>query len=347
MVCLERGTFDVLLLDLSLPDCNGSETFLRARQKAPHIPIVILTGVDDENIGLDAIRHDAQDYLVKGYTDGRLIVRTLRYAIERKQMEDALKSLQLELEARVCERTAELAQVNEALQREMAQRVHAETQQIIAVMEERTRIAREIHDTIAQGLAGIAIQLETADFCLDLDKEKTRLRIRKAGDLARNSLAEARIAVWALRPPTLELGNLVPAIADLIGRLPHEASVTIDLTRRGTPYPLPSEMAHGLLRVCQEGLNNAIKHAQAQHIHVRLRFTAHQVGVCVADDGIGFDQTTPASQPGFGLHIMKERVARLSGKLTLTSRPGHGTHIDVRIPCVSGTRGETCHGHTD
>jgi signal transduction histidine kinase len=344
--CLAQASFDVLLLDLSLPDSSGAETYQRARTMAPHLPIIVLTGDNNEEIGLEAVRFGIQDYLVKGYADGQRVARAIRYAIERKQMEDALKQLQAELEERVRERTAELAQANEALQREMTERIRAETRQLTAVMEERTRIAREIHDTIAQGLAGIVIQLETADCCLDRDLATARMRMRKACELARENLTEARHSVWALRPHVLEEGNLVSAIETLIARLPHEASVAIDFTHQGLLYPLPSEMAHDLLRLCQEGVNNALKHAQARQITVTLSYTAHQVALCVADDGQGFDPAHLPARRGFGLRIMEERVARLEGQLTLTSRPGQGTRMEVHTPWQPYMQGDTSHDGT-
>ena len=127
------SAFDVLLLDLSLPDSTGRDTFVRARAEAPHLPIVVLTGQADEAVGLEAVRHGIQDYLIKGQAYGRQTARAIRYAIERKQAETALKqaeaSLQRErdqLEVRVRERTAELSEANRALQAEIAQRERAE-----------------------------------------------------------------------------------------------------------------------------------------------------------------------------------------------------------------------------
>jgi len=181
---------------------------------------------------------------------------------------------------------------------------------------------------------------------LDHDSAAARMRIQKACELARDSLTEARHSVWALRPHLLEEGNLVTAIAELIERLPHEASVAIDFTHQGILYPLPSEMAHELLRLCQEGVNNALKHAQARQISITLSFTAHQVALCVADDGQGFDATSPPSRPGFGLRIMEERVARLGGQLSLTSHPGQGTRMEVQTPWHPETQGDISHDGT-
>jgi signal transduction histidine kinase len=329
---LRQEDFDALLLDLSLPDSTGAETFHRARSAAPHLPIVVLTGDDNEEIGLEAVRFGIQDYLIKGRTDGHQVARAIRYAIERKQMEDDLKQLYADLEVRVRERTAELARANEALEREMTERILAEAQQLTAVLEERTRIAREIHDTIAQGLAGIVIQLETADYCLDLDPKTARMWIRKACGLARDTLTEARHSVWALRPHSLEEGNLVTAIAALIGRLSHEASVAIDFTHQGILCPLPPDVEHDLLRLCQEAINNALKHANARQIRATLVFTPEQVELHVEDDGQGFDPSQRTQGNSFGLRIMEERVTHLGGQLAITSNSEQGTRVVVRIP---------------
>ena len=122
--CLRQQEFEVLLLDLSLPDVTGRNTFLRARTEAPHLPIVVLTGETNEALGLEAVRHGIQDYLIKGQTYGRHTVRAIRYTIERKQVEEALQNTEAalrkseqqlrewnaDLELRVAERTASLAE---------------------------------------------------------------------------------------------------------------------------------------------------------------------------------------------------------------------------------------------
>ena len=125
---LEHGGFDVILLDLSLPDAKGLETLRRTRQKAPGLAIVVLSGLHDDAMALRAVQSGAQDYLVKGEVDGRQITRAIRYAIERQQSEESLRRAREELEARVRERTAELEQVNQALVNKVAEQGEAELQ---------------------------------------------------------------------------------------------------------------------------------------------------------------------------------------------------------------------------
>lgn len=324
--------FNAMLLDLSLPDSSGVETFHRAREAAPQLPIIVLTSNNNEETALEAVRYGIQDYLVKGRNDGHQVTRAILYAIERKQMENTLQQLRSDLETRVLERTTELAQANIALQLEMSERIRAESQQLTAVLEERARIAREIHDTIAQGLTGIVIQLETAEYCLDQDPTTALKWIKKACDLARGTLAEARHSVWALRPHAQDDSNLVTAIEALIGRLSHEESVNIKYTHSGILAPLSSGMEHDLLRLCQEAITNSLKHANAHQIDVTMFFTSEYVELRVQDDGQGFDTLQHVRSNSFGLRIMEERVAHMDGTLAITSETGKGTCVAVRVP---------------
>jgi signal transduction histidine kinase len=163
---LRRAEFDVVLLDLSLPDSEKSDTLLRARAGAPDIPIVVMTGVDDEVFALNALRNGIQDYLVKGHASPRQTSRAIRYAIERKRMETELQRERELLEARVRERTAELSASNRDLQAEIIRRQQAEKakSQVMRRLKdaeetERARISRDLHDRLGQGLTALKLEL--------------------------------------------------------------------------------------------------------------------------------------------------------------------------------------------
>jgi signal transduction histidine kinase len=163
---LRRAQFDVMLLDLSLPDSAKSDTFLRARAAAPDVPIIVMTGVDDEAFALNTLRNGIQDYLVKGQASARQISSAIRYAIERKRMETELQKERGRLEERVRERTAELSTANRDLQAEIVRRQQAEgsKNQILRRLKdseetERTRISRELHDRLGQGLTALKLEL--------------------------------------------------------------------------------------------------------------------------------------------------------------------------------------------
>jgi signal transduction histidine kinase len=190
-----------------------------------------------------------------------------------------------------------------------------------AIVEERTRFAREIHDTIAQGLAVIIRQLDRAGDHPEAAKEAIAL----AAQVARDSLVEARRAIRALRPPALEGHTLDAAVRELVQRSAAVCTSEVRAHVTGRRTPLPSEVEDELFRIANEALTNAIKHAQARTIDVEVAFDDASVRVGVRDDGVGFD---PATTPrGVGLSSMRERAQRIGAVVTIATDPGTGTEV--------------------
>ena len=218
-------------------------------------------------------------------------------------------------------------------------RLYEETRQI-AVMEERNRMAREIHDTLAQGFSGIILQLEAAEQALSEDTSEAERHLNQARSLARKSLAEARRSVWNLRPQALEQLPLVEAIKQELDKFNQSVGVNAKFSISGVRCDLPPELEAGLLRICQESLTNVRKHAKATEVEVNLKFDESAVELSVSDDGVGFKPRTSGSSKGsskkkrdtFGLISMRERARGLGGTFEVQSRRGKGTLVRVVIP---------------
>ncbi len=216
----------------------------------------------------------------------------------------------------------------------------AEQQKQQALLQERNRMAQEIHDTLAQGFTGIMVQLEAAKRILREAPEEAETHILLAQNLARESLAEARRSVRALRAQALEAGDLPDALAHLIHRIALGTGIDVQLCVEGAPRSLPAEVENDLLRIGQEALTNALKHSQASCICMRLSYEAQQVELCVQDNGQGFEVHTVDRKGGFGLIGMRERAQRLQGQLTIESREGEGSEVRIVVPITcSGESG--------
>jgi signal transduction histidine kinase len=261
---------------------------------------------------------------------------------------------------------AELAEANQRLEEMMAENTGLQAQLLVQAREagagdERQRMAREIHDTLAQGLTGIITQLEAAQQT-GHDAERGR-RIGNATRLARDSLAEARRSVQALRPGVLENSRLPEALADEVTRWSATSGVAGEVETTGDARTLHPEVEVTLLRVAQEALANVAKHARASRAGVTLSYMEDVVSLDVRDDGAGFALPAPpnGSPPngspaggspaggspaggspaggspaggGFGLIAMRQRVSRLAGQLEIESEPGAGTAVSASLPAI-------------
>jgi len=214
-------------------------------------------------------------------------------------------------------------------------RLYEETRQM-AVMEERNRMAREIHDTLAQGFSGIILQLEAAEQAMSGDVSATERHLNQARSLARKSLAEARRSVWNLRPQALEQLRLVEAIKQEVDKFSQSIGVNAKFSVFGARRELPPEIETGLLRICQESLANVRKHAKATEVEVSLNFNESALELSIRDNGVGLKSRAASGDVNkrdtFGLISMQERARGLGGTLELQSRRGKGTLVRVVIP---------------
>lgn len=231
----------------------------------------------------------------------------------------------------------ELAETNRKLEQAMVENAGLQAQLMAqareaGVQDERQRMAREIHDTLAQGLTGIITQLEATT-----DAPDWRRHVDTAAALARSSLSEARRSVRAVRPEALETARLPEALREETKRWSSRTGVPAEVITTGTMRPMHPDVEVTLLRTAQEALANVAKHAAATHVGLTLSYMEDVVTLDVRDDGVGFDgePKQATSEGGFGLTAMRQRVSRLAGSLQVESELGGGTAISASVPAIA------------
>jgi PAS domain S-box-containing protein len=236
------------------------------------------------------------------------------------------------LEQRVAERTIELRQANEQLQHAIEQRQKAEAalaQKAAddAVVAERNRLARDLHDAVTQTLFSASLIAEVIPQLWDMNPAEARRRLNELRELTRGALAEMRTLLLELRPSALTDSALPDLLRQLTEAIIGRARLPIQLTVEGD-CALPPEVQVALYRIAQEALNNTVKYARATQVSVNLRLQSELVRFSVIDDGAGFD---PAAIPPnhLGLRIMRERAEVIGAKLNIYSEPGEGTQVTV------------------
>ncbi len=203
------------------------------------------------------------------------------------------------------------------------------------MLDERQRMAAEIHDTIAQGLTGVVTQLEAAEQARERPEDWQR-HVRNAIGLARDSLSEARRSVEGSRPERLETARLPDALAEVARRWSELNGIPLEVATTGDVQPLHPEVEVALLRTTQEALANVAKHASASRAWLTLSYMGDVVTLDVRDDGVGFavPATADGRGGGFGLSAMRQRVNRVAGTLAIESEPGGGTAVSARVPAI-------------
>ncbi len=285
--------FDVVLLDLTLSDSMGLDTLHRISAIGAPAAIVVLTGFDDANAGLTAVQHGAQDYLIKGDTDGKLLVRAIRYAIERRR----------------------------------SQLMLAEQSRELAAVQERHRLARELHDSVSQTLFTCSAMAESALRQWDINPTKSRSIMQDVHRLSVTALAEMRVLLLELRPMALTQTTLKQVFLQYLTPLLRHHPFTSELELDEVP-PLPADVQVGIYRIAQEAINNIVKHARATQVKIAVEVRGDQLILSIEDDGVGFDPHA-ASATSLGLDIMEERAKDIGAELRIISMAGRGTRVRV------------------
>lgn len=319
---------DLILLDVVLPDVNGVELCRRIKvdPELKFLFVVLLstseTSADSKISGLDA---GADGYIARPIENRELLAR-VQALLRIQRAELALRRAHDELERRVLERTAELAEANAGLRR-MSLR-------LLEVQEtERRSLARELHDEAGQLLTGLKMVVERS---LPLAPEPVRERLNEAVELISLLTARVRNLSLELRPQVLDDLGLVVALEWHFQRYAKQTGIQVDFRHTPVPERLPLRLETALFRIVQEALTNVARHAQVSEVAVRLWVNAERVGLQVEDKGAGFDvEGALARRISSGLSGMRERAGLLEGEFTLESAGGKGTLLTVEFPLAA------------
>ena len=305
LAVIDAGGIDVILLDLGLPDSARFETFTAVYGRAPQIPVIILTVLDDDEIALKAVRAGAQDYLVKDQLDGSLLVRSVRYALERAGAEQQLRQL-----------SSRLLQLQD---------------------EERRRLARSLHDTTAQNLAALGMNLSLLKTLLPAANKEAARVVDESAAFVDQCFVELRTMSYLLHPPLLDELGLGGALRDYADGFAERSGIRVDLELPHGMGRLPRPVEHAVFRVAQESLANIHRHSGSPTASIILTLQDDAVRIAIRDAGCGFDpahaQPADGAIAGLGVGIagMHERVRQLGGQIEIESGPT-GTTVSAAVP---------------
>lgn len=291
---IESNLPDLILLDIIMPQMDGYAVCeqLKSSKKTQNIPVIFMSSLHEILDKVKAFSVGGVDYITKPFEAQEVLVRV--------ENQLRLKRLSKQL-------------INQN------------------ILQERNRMAREIHDTLAQAFTGIILHLGAAERMIATDAEQAVSHIKTVRELAKDGLAEARRSVEALRPQLLEEGDLLSALNRIVKQMSSQTETQIRFEVLGAAYPLALEVENNVLRIAQEALTNAFKYANANLINIELIYEATQLILKVKDNGQGFDPQSLCLSNGFGFLGMRERANRMGAKLTIESAIGQGTEITVWI----------------
>lgn len=362
---------DAVLLDLKMPGMDGIETLKELKKINPDIPVILITAHGDIPTAVEAIKLGAYDFIAKP-PDYKMLILTLERAIkkkeltqelnrvqenwretmkelqreisQRKQTEEEIKKLNVELEQRVIERTSQLEDSNKQLRSEIIERGRIEetlqryAEQLKALShrlaevqeEERRYMAKELHDEIGQALTGISLSLVSM---AGLSAKETRKRLKEAQSLVSGLLDRVRNMSLTLRPAMLDDFGLLPTLLWHFKRYTAQTSIPIHFRQRCLDTRFRPAVETAVYRIVQEALTNIARHACAAEAEVMTLVEGDMLVVTVEDKGVGFEpEAVIVMKESVGLSGMRERLALLGGRLKIDSAPGRGTRLRAEIP---------------
>ncbi len=348
----------VVFLDLSLPDSRGLDTVRSAIQALHDVPVVVLTGMEDEEIGLESLRAGAQDYLNKGKATTDSILRAARYAIERQRILRDLHEARNHLEDKVQERTAELARTIDALQGEVEERQLAErrlraandqlnaragqlralaSELTLVEQRERQRMAKLLHDHLQQLLVGAKFRVTILGRAGD---DVVKQAVTEIEELLGEAIGASRSLTAELSPPILHDEGLSTGLEWLARWMADKHGLFVDLAME---KEIPRLVEHAkilLFESVRELLFNAVKHAHVHSVRVSVRqIHGTMLQITVSDDGPGFDPSKLKMAGeiggGFGLFSIRERLDLIGGRMDIISSPGNGSRFVLVAPLGS------------
>jgi len=304
---LKDNSYDAVLLDLNLPDSWGFDTFGRLYKEIPKTPIVVLTGLADEELGIRAVQKGAQDYLNKGDMDGNLLTRIILYSIERKRVIDELEiSYQ-----KFFNLAAHLQYLRE---------------------KERKHIAGELHDELGSLFTAIKMELSSIantdggnqGTIPDMKESITKL-IDKGIEVVRRISSE-------LRPHILDHLGLIPAVNWYVKEFQKRANMRCKWTLSPEDIQIDKDRATAVFRILQEALTNVARHSKASRVTIELIKTGDNIRLKVSDNGVGIDEKKVNDPQSYGLMGIQERVLFLGGDVKFKGVADKGTTVTVKIP---------------
>ncbi len=303
LTVLDVEPFDVVLLDLGLSDSTGLGTLQAVLDDHATVPIIVLTGLDDDDVGFRAVESGAQDYLIKSNCDTNLLFRSIRYAIARYRLD--------------------------------RERIELSRQLLTVLEDEKQRIARELHDEVGQGLSGLNMMLRSM---LRKLREHGLPETEKAtmiSDGIQDTLDSFRRVLCGLSPVDIDSQGLVVALQRLCDDVEAKSDqMTCLMICAGEVSVSDNDIANQLFRIAQESVTNAWKHSRASLVEVELARRGSELVLRIADNGEGFDVS--ARNLGRGLRILRHRSELINGSLHLNSN-SDGTEISCAVTVNNGT----------